>query len=162
MDEFFNSWLNHTAEQKEVYASAVGLSKFELESRYWQWYCCKLIEDRYAVPTSVQCDVFKDSYSNKSVVNNNQLEAIITLRKIAAVYDWVVQSRMNSEPEEIELRLHNYDFDTIYVKKILAAFDTLRGSYAISNKQKKCTQSTFAMLHQYFFPTQTVTGTISM
>ena len=32
MDEFFNSWFNTTAEQKEVYASAVGLSRFELES----------------------------------------------------------------------------------------------------------------------------------
>lgn len=31
MDEFFNSWYNTTDAQKEVYASAAGLTMFELK-----------------------------------------------------------------------------------------------------------------------------------
>ena len=158
MDEFFNSWFNTTAEQKEVYASAVGLSKFELESQYQQWYCCKLIEEHHAIPTSVQCDAFNNNYSNIAVSMNSSMKATVTIQRINAVFDWIPNfANMQRELEEFELELHNYDFDTPYVKRILDVFDKLRNQsvWSKSSKNKKV-QSTFEMLKQYFFPNQQV------
>lgn len=158
MDEFFNSWFNTTAEQKEVYASAVGLTIFELESQYQQWFCFKLIEEHHAIPTAVQCDAFKNNYSNNVVSMNSSKTATVTIRRINAVFDWIPNAaNMQRELDEFELELHNYDFDTPYVKKILDAFDKLRNqsTWSKSSKNKKV-QSTFEMLKQYFFPDQQV------
>lgn len=159
MDEFFNSWFNTTAEQKEVYASAVGLTIFELESQYQQWFCCKLIEEHHAIPTAVQCDAFKNNYSNNAVSINSSKTATITIRRINAVFDWIPNAaNMQRELDEFELELHNYDFDTPYVKKILDTFDKLRScqSLQINTAKNKKILSTFEILKQYFFQDQQV------
>ena len=154
MDEFFNNWFNTTDEQKEVYASAAGLTMFELKYLFQQWYFCKLIDDGHAFPASVYCDAFSNVSNNETTAN----KAIITFRQMKAVFDWMPNGGRltRQEQEELELELHAYDFDTPYVKRILDEFDRLRSSAAWGNQQKQL--STFEILQQYFSTQQTING----
>lgn len=154
MDEFFNSWYNTTDTQKEVYASAAGLTMFELKYLFQQWYFCKLIDEGHAFPASVQCDAFSDAINNVTTAS----KATITFRHMKAVFDWMPNGSglTRQEQEELELELHAYDFDTPYVKRILDEFDRLRSSAAWGNQQKQL--STFEILQQYFSTQQTING----
>ena len=136
MEEMFKQYAQLTDEQKEVYCAAEGISVFELDIQYSQWYVLQLVQSNQGIVESIDF-----SNEGKAVVSirifHFSSDILPATRKYPYLnFSW--HSEGGISDSRVELELHANDFDTPYARALLNEFDRVYYGYGFKpNVQNK-------------------------